>query len=142
MLEDRPAPEEPPDVVKRVATVLGGCLATALLAGLAMSLGSWGFRFRSASLHEGRLARLVEQKPPIDLVVAALTQEGGMPIAAAAGERELRHLAAEHGGIQAGEVWHKGQRHAQTRAFRVGDALYVLYFDADGVLRDFTCIAR
>jgi hypothetical protein len=142
MLESPPIPPEPPDRGKRAAVIAGGILGTALLVGLAMSLGSWGFRYRSASLHEGRLERLVERQPRIEQVVEALLAEGATPLAAPAGEAELRGLADGQGGSRAAEILDKGRRHARTRAFRAGDAVYVLYFDADGVLRDFTCLTR
>jgi hypothetical protein len=140
MLEDPPIAPEPPERGKRAAVIASAILGTSLLVGLAMSLGSWGFRYRNASLHEGRLERLVERRPRIEQVVAALLEEGATPIAAATGEAELRRLAEGHGGPRGAEIVEKGRRHARTRAFRAGDAVYVLYFDADGVLRDFTCI--
>lgn len=142
MLEDPAPPTEPPERAKRAATIAGGVVGTALLVGLAMSLGSWGFRYRSTSLHEGRLSRLVERQPRLEQVVAALEGEGAAALAVPAGEAGLRRLASEHGGARGAEILEKGGRHAQARAFRAGDAVYVLYFDASGVLRDFTCVQR
>jgi hypothetical protein len=142
MLEGSARPPDAPERGKRVAMIAGGVLVTGLLAGLALSLGSWGFRHRSASLHEGRLARLVEQEPRLQQVVSALIAEGATPLAASAGDDGLRRLAEGHGGARAAEIEAKGRRHAQTRAFRAGDAVYVLYFDKNGILRDYTCVTR
>jgi hypothetical protein len=142
MLEEPAIAPEPSDRGKRAAVIAGGILGTALLVALALSLGSWGFRYRSASLHESRLARLVERQPRVEQVVASLVAEGATLLAAPAGETELRRLALEHGGARSPEILEKGRRHARTRAFRAGDAVYVLYFDADGILRDFTCVTR
>lgn len=142
MLEDPGLSGEPPERGKRVAVIAGGLAGTALLVMLAMSLGSWGFRHRSASLHEGRLARLVERQPRLEQVVEALQAEEAAPLAAPADEAELRRLALQYGGTRAAEILEKGRRHPRTRAFRAGDAIYILYFDREAILRDFTCVTR
>jgi hypothetical protein len=50
--------------------------------------------------------------------------------------------ASARGGSRAAEIREKGTRHAETRVYQAGDMLYFVYFDAAGVMRDFTCVSR
>ena len=52
----------------------------------------------------------------------------------AGGRRARREKAAE--------IREKGARHAETRVYQAGDMLYFVYFDAAGLMRDFTCVSR
>jgi hypothetical protein len=126
-----------PERRKRVVIVTGSLAVTALFAWLAFMLGTWGFEARNYVQHQQRLRNLVAKKPRLEQVVQALTEEGSPPVASPASEAELARLAREKGGARAAEILEKGRRWPQTRVFRAGSMLYFLFFDADGVLRDY-----
>ncbi len=128
--------------MKRLVVIVGGLGGTALILWAVLMLGSWGYDTRRMSIHNARLTRLVEKKPRIELVTAGLEQEGSPLVASPRGEAELRRAAAEWGDGRAAEVLAKSPRFAATRVFQAGDAIYFLYFDEGGVLRDFTCVSR
>ena len=114
------------------------------LSGLAFAfyLGSWAFDVRRYSQHVGRLERLLQKQPALELVVQGLEEEGTPLLASADTASELEVLAARFGGAQTAEVLEKGKRWPQVRVFRAADMLYVLYFDGDRVMRGFTCLSR
>jgi hypothetical protein len=123
--------------------VLGGALL-ATVAGLAgaLFLGSWAFDTHRYLEHEGRLRRLQEKQPRLEVVVQALQEEGRPLVGLADDEAELRALAARDGGTKAQEVIDKGRAFGRTRVFRAPDIVYFIYFDREGVMRDFTCVNR
>ncbi len=112
---------------------------TLLAFGLALLLGSAYFDARRYAAHQGRLQRLVQQQPRLEQVVAGLRDDGSPLVQSPQGEAELRALAARWPGPRGSEVLDKGRRWPVTRVFHASDMMYVLYFDQDGVLRDFTC---
>jgi hypothetical protein len=128
--------------MKRLAMVAGSLAATLLACYAALLLGSWGFETRRFAQHQDRLQRLLAQAPRLDQVVQALEDEGSPLLAAPRGEGEVRRVALERGGLKTREVLEKGRRWPQTRVFAAGDMVYFLYFDGQGVMRDFTCVSR
>jgi hypothetical protein len=128
--------------MKRLAMVAGSLAATLLACYAALLLGSWGFDTRRFAQHQGRLQRLLAQAPRLDHVVQGLENEGSPLLAAPRGEREVRQVAWERGGLKSREILEKGRLWPQTRVFAAGDMVYFLYFDREGVMRDFTCVSR
>lgn len=128
--------------MKRALIVGGALLVTAASLGLALFLGGWGFDQRRFSLHEGRLRRLLEKEPRLEQVVAGLHAEQSPAIGMARGEAELTRLAERWGGARRTLVLEKGKRWPEVHVFEATDMLYFLYFDKDGVLRDFLCVSR
>jgi hypothetical protein len=55
---------------------------------------------------------------------------------------DVEREAAARGGKKAVEIREKAAHHAETRVYEAGDMLYFVYFDAAGVMRDFTCVSR
>jgi hypothetical protein len=137
---------EPPDraepPLRRAWIIVGALVASGLALYLALFLGAWGFDFRRTSQHDGRLRRLVQQQPTLDRVVQGLADDGSPLIDSPDGPAALEAVASRHGGEKAGEVRTKGSRWPTTRVFRAGDMIYFLYFDEDGVLRDYTWVTR
>lgn len=127
---------------ERALTIAASLLVTALLGLLAFGLGSWGFGFRRYSIHQGRLERMQKLRPVMEQVVAGLAAEGSLLVASADGPAELRRLAERLAPGRAAEVVDKGRRHGRTRVFAAADMLYFIYFDREGVMRDFTCVGR
>jgi hypothetical protein len=137
---------EPPDraapPLRRAWIIAGALVASGLALYLALFLGAWGFDFRRISQHDGRLRRLVQQQPTLARVVQGLEDEGSPLIDSPDGPAALEAVANRYGGAKAGEVRTKGSRWPTTRVFRAADMIYFLYFDRDGVLRDYTWVSR
>lgn len=114
-------------------------LLTVAAFGLALLLGSAYFDARRFSAHQGRLQRLVQQQPRLEQVEAGLRDDGSPLVQSPRGEPELQALAARWPGPRGAEILAKGRRWPVTRVFHASDMMYVLYFDRDLVLRDFTC---
>lgn len=117
---------------------LAGVLTLAAFV-LALLLGSAYFDARRYAAHRGRLQRLVQQQPRIEQVEAGLRDDGSPLVQSPRGEAELKALARRWPGPRGTEILEKGRRWPATRVFHASDMMYVLYFDQDGVLRDFTC---
>jgi len=127
---------------KRFLFTLAAALVTAGILLVVLLLGGWAYNYRRLSLHEGRLTRLLEKHPTVAPVLQALRAEGGQLLDSPSGEPALSRAAARWGSSRAAEVVQKGSKWPQTRVVRVGDMIYFLYFDSDGVLRDFTSVGE
>jgi hypothetical protein len=128
--------------MKRLAAFAGSLALTLLACYAAFRLGSWGFDARRFAQHEGRLQRLLAKAPRLGQVVQGLEDEGSPLIAAPSSEKELRVVALGLGKRKSAEILEKGRAWPQMRAFSAGDMVYFLYFDAEGVMRDFTCVSK
>jgi hypothetical protein len=123
--------------------IMGGALAVTLGAlTLAMLLGSASFDFRRYTVHQRRMQKVLRELPTADRLTRGLADEGTMLLAAARSREDVEREASARGGKKAAEVREKGARHAETRVYQAGDMLYFVFFDADGVMRDFTCVSR
>jgi len=127
---------------ERALTIAASLLLTALLGLLAFGLGSWGFGFRRYSIHQGRLERMQKLRPLMEQVVAGLNAEGSLLVDSADEPAALRRLAERLAPGRVAEIVEKGRRHGRTRVFAAADMLYFIYFDSEGVMRDFTCVGR
>jgi hypothetical protein len=128
---------------KALVIAAGSLGGTALLVGLVFSLGGWAYQHRRSSLHDGRLRHLVAEHPSEDRVSRGILAEpGNWPIATPASEAELRALAEQWSPSRADEVVAKARRWKRVRVFGVRDVAYVLYFDDDGMLRDYVLLSR
>ena len=127
-------------MTRRLLVLGGALLATAAGLAGALLLGSWAFDTHRYLEHEGRLRRLQDKHPRLEVVVQALEDEGRTLVGAADDETALRDLAAREGGKKAAEVIESGKAYGRTRAFRSPDVVYFIYFDRDGVMRGFTCV--
>jgi hypothetical protein len=125
-------PPPPPRAGNRALAILVAALATAGLLAIALYWGSWAYAQRQRSLHEQRLAHLVEKKPRWDAVSQALRDEGMLPVTPAE-EEAIRARA---------EVVAKSRRWPTTLAFASRDYVYVLYLDSQQILKDATYVAR
>jgi hypothetical protein len=128
--------------MKRIWILCGALAVTLAALTLAMVLGSTSFDFRRYSQHEGRLRRVMREAPTAEQLTQGLRDEGTALVAAPATRTEAERVIAERGGLKTGELRAKAARHAQLRVFRASDMLYFVFFDADGVMRDFTCVSR
>jgi len=128
--------------MKRVWIVALALVVTLCALALAMLLGSASFDFRRYTVHRQRLQKVLREAPSADRLTRGLADEGTPLLAVLASPADVEREAAARGGPMAAEIREKGKRHAQTRVYQAGDMLYFVYFDAAGLMRDFTCVTR
>ena len=123
--------------------ILAGALAVTLGAlTVAMLLGSASFDFRRYTVHERRMQKVLREQPTADRLTRGLADEGTVLLAVAATRYAVEREASARGGKRAAEISEKGARHAETRVYQAGDMLYFVFFDAAGLMRDYTCVSR
>lgn len=123
--------------------IMAGALAVTLGAlALAMLLGSASFDFRRYTVHRQRMQKVLREQPTADRLTRGLADEGTVLLAVLRSREDVGREASARGGKNAAEVREKAARHAETRVYQASDMLYFVYFDADGVMRDFTCASR
>ncbi len=123
--------------------ITGGALAVTLgTLTLAMLLGSAGFDFRRYTVHQRRMQKVQREQPTADRLTRGLADEGTVLLAVARSREDVERESSARGGKRAAEVREKAARHAEMRVYQAGDMLYFVYFDTDGVMRDFTCASR
>jgi hypothetical protein len=88
------------------------------------------------------MQKVLREQPTADRLTRGLADEGTAQIAVARTREEVEREASARGGRKASEIREKGARHVETRVYQAGDMLYFVYFDGDGVMRDFTCVSR
>ena len=128
--------------MKRFWILAGAVLITLSALVVAMLLGSASFDFRRYSQHQGRLAKVLREQPTAGRLTQGLADEGTVLLAVAKTRDEVEREASTRGRKKAAEIREKGGRHAETRVYQTADMLYFIYFDRDGVMRDFTCVSR
>jgi hypothetical protein len=135
MTEDHPA--------ARRAVILGLSVLLSLSAlGLALWLGAWAFAYRRHSLHEGRLARMVEARPTVTQVTAGLQNEGMTLVATDAADATLQRLFGASAMLRAVDVRTKRERWPSARVFSNADLVYVVFFRDDGKAADASLFKR
>ena len=123
--------------------IMAGALAVTLGAlALAMLLGSASFDFRRYTVHRQRMQKVLREQPTADRLTRGLADEGTVLLAVLRSREDVGREASARGGKNAAEVREKAARHAETRVYQASDMLYFVYFDAAGVMRDFTCVSR
>jgi outer membrane lipopolysaccharide assembly protein LptE/RlpB len=126
----------------RRALILGGSLlVTVALFAVAFVLGAQYFKLRRFATHETRLQRLLPQEPTIEQITVGLHDEGSTLVDAPEGDAALRKATARWGDQKREEILAKGRRWPTTRVFLAGDMVYFIFFDSQGVMKDFTCVS-
>lgn len=117
------------------------CVTLAALS-VAMLMGTMGFNYHRSLEHEELLRAVMARQPTVARLTEWLVGVKGAPLLAApASQGEAERVIAERGGRKTGELRAKAARYPQLRVFRASDMLYFVFFDADGVMRDFTCVS-
>jgi hypothetical protein len=127
--------------MKRLWIFAGALVVTLAALGLALLLGSATFDYRRYSQHEGRLGRVMREQPTAARLTQGLRDEGTVLLVTATTREEKERAIVAHGGKKAVELRAKAARHPQMRVFRAADMLYFVFFDGEGVMRDFTCVS-
>jgi len=128
--------------MKRLWIVALALVVTLGALALAMLLGSASFDFRRYTIHRQRLQKVLREAPSADRLTRGLADEGTPLLAVLASPADVEREAAARGGPMAAEIREKGGRYPQTRVYQAGDMLYFVYFDAAGLMRDFTCVSH
>jgi hypothetical protein len=128
--------------VKRFWIVAGALAVTLGIVALAFWLGSASFDVRRYSQHNQRLGKVLRERPDADRLTRGLAAEGSPLLVTAVSASDKQRATAEHGGARAAEIRDKAARYPELRVYRAGDMLYFVYFDQEGLMRDFTCVSR
>jgi hypothetical protein len=123
--------------------ILAGALAVTIGAlAIAFWLGTASFDVRRYSQHNGRLAKVMREQPSAERLTLGLAAEGTALLVTAATADDKQRAALARGGTRSAEIREKAARHAQLRVYQAGDMLYFIFFDREGLMRDFTCVSR
>lgn len=123
--------------------ILAGALAVTIGAlAIAFWLGSASFDVRRYGQHNGRLAKVMLERPSADRLTRGLAAEGTPLLLIALTAEDKEQAAATRGAARLAEIREKAARHPELRVYQAGDMLYFVYFDRKGVMRDFTCVSR
>lgn len=128
--------------MKRFSIVAGALGVTTVALALAFRLGSASFDARRYSQHNGRLAKVMGEEPRADRLTRGLEAEGTPLLLIAASGVDKERAALEHGGARLGEIRDKTARYPELRVYQAADMIYFVFFDQEGVMRDFTCVSR
>lgn len=129
--------------MKRVGIVVAALAVTLGSLWLAMALGSVGFDVRRFTQHERRLLRVMaEPQVTAGRLTQAFKDEGTLLLAAPASPEERERVIVARGGKQGPELRAKSTRYPELRVFATPDMLYFVFFDGDGVMRDFALVSR
>ena len=128
--------------MSRIWILAGAFAATVVILVLMLFLGSWAFDYRRFSQHEGRLRRVLEERPSIAQLTEGLESEGASVVADPSTAEAVEGVIAAHGAAKAAELRERARRWGHVRVFRAADMLYFVFYDDQGVMRDFTCVSR
>jgi hypothetical protein len=128
--------------VKRVIVAAGALAVTLAALSLAFWLGAASFDARRYDQHRRRLATVMLQQPSADRLTRGLEAEGSPLVETAATAADKDRAAVARGGARLAEIREKAARYPELRVYQAGDMLYFVFFDAGGVMRDFTCVSR
>jgi hypothetical protein len=129
--------------MKRVAILAGALVVTLGSLWLAMSLGSLAFEVRRTTQHDRRLRKVMaEPQVTAERLTKAFVDEGTLLLAAPGSPEERERVIAGPGGKRAAELRDKVARYPDMRVFATDDMLYFVFFDGDGLMRDFALVSR
>lgn len=128
--------------MKRFSIIAGALALTLASLALAFWLGSASFDFRRYAQHDQRLRKVMREQPSAARLTQGLEAEGSPLLEVATGAEAKEGVAASRGGARAWEIREKAARSAELRVYQAGDMLYFVYFDTEGVMRDFTLVSR
>ncbi len=121
-----------------------GIALVASLATLAIALwlGSIGRETHDLVEHEARLEQALAKQPTAEALTRALAADGFPLLAAAVSAEDKQRAAGERGALRQAEIRAKASRYPELRVYQSGAMTYFIYFDQQGLMRDFTCVGR
>ncbi len=129
--------------MKRFWIVVGALVVTVGALWIAMLLGSAGFNGRRYPQHEQRLRKVMQQpQVTVDRLTRAFAAEGTSLVAAPVSPEDAERVIAKEGASRAAELRAKAARYPELRVFATADMYYFVFFDRDGLMRDFTLVSR
>jgi hypothetical protein len=122
--------------------IRASALAASLVAlAVALLLGSLAFDYHRHLEHEELLREVVARQWTAERVTRWLEDVKGAPLLAVLqSPADVEREALTRGGEKATEIREKAKRYAQVRVYQAGDMIYFIFFDEDGVIRDFTFV--
>ena len=116
-----------------------GLAPTTIVLLSALSLGAFGYQIRRHILHEGRLEKLLAKEPTVYQVTEGLREKAPL-MASPEDDVELDRLASRWP-ARRDVILEKGNHWPLTRVHDGGDMIYFIYFDAEGIMRDFVYVS-
>jgi hypothetical protein len=104
----------------------------------ALSLGAQRYQRNEFDEHRRYLQTLLAKSPSIAEVEAAVGEEP-IRVVTPADARSISHVWTDPRN-DAAEIEAKVSKWPQTRIYRKSPMLYFIYFDSQGVMRDFSCL--
>ena len=127
--------------MSRFWILAGAFTATVVTLAVALFLGSLAFNYHRHLEHEELLREVVARQWTAERLTQWLRDVKSAPLLAVLqSPADVEREALTRGGRKAAEIREKAGRHAQVRIYQAADMLYFVYFDEDGVMRDFTCV--
>jgi hypothetical protein len=122
--------------------IRASALAVSLVAlAVALLLGSLAFNYHRHLEHEELLREVVARQWTAERVTQWLEEVKGAPLLAVLDSpADVEKEALTRGGGKAPEIREKARRYAQVRIYKAADMIYFIFFDENGVVRDFTCV--
>jgi hypothetical protein len=84
----------------------------------------------------------MREQPNAARLTQGLQEEGTPLVVTATSTEEKERAAVAHGAKRLAEIREKSARYPELRVYRAADMLYFVFFDGEGVMRDFTCVSR
>ena len=127
--------------MSRFWILTGAFTATVVTLAVALFLGSLAFDYHRHLEHEGLLREVVARQWTAERLTQWLRDVKSAPLLAVLqSPADVEREALTRGGRKAAEIREKAERHAQVRIYQAADMIYFVFFDDDGVMRDFTCV--
>jgi hypothetical protein len=137
MLEalERISSKQKPDKKKLTIVLVASLLLTAIGLSAAFLFGTYYYHFRRTLLHERRLEGLLREEPSVNQITEGLQEKAPLMASPEAAD-ELRKVAAKWP-LKSEEILSKHERWSLTRVYDAGDMIYFIYFDSEGIMRDY-----
>jgi hypothetical protein len=122
--------------------IRAGALAVSLVTlAVALFLGNLAFNYHRHLEHEDLLREVVARQWTAEKLTQWLRDVKSAPLLAVLqSPADVEREVLARGGRKAAEIREKAARHAQVRVYHAADMIYFVFFDDDGVIRDFTCV--
>jgi hypothetical protein len=128
-------------VLPKRAIIAAAAATSGVLLAATLWIGSWAYDARRLTLHDARLRKVLLQAPSAERLSRGLADEGSPLLFATRDQQEMRAAADRWGGRRAADIAGRAARFSAMRVHQVGDVTYFLFFDADGILKDYVCVA-